>query len=228
MSKAAAPSDRLSRRRILQVAGVVAGVLGYEALVHRLAVAGGGHGPGPLLAVAPLLLAACWLIWLRSRVVSMVLVAAVLVISLLLHAVHAAIPDLKLLYPVPHIAAHLVLLWFFGRTLYPGEVALVTRIARYEHGSLPPDIERYTRQVNWAWCVYFAAMAIVSAVLFATAPLSTWSWFANVLNLPLLVAMFVVEYVYRLLRFPNFSHASFLAAFRAFRAVGRASVIPGR
>jgi uncharacterized membrane protein len=213
---------------VLQIAGIAAGVLGYEALVHRLAVAGGGQGPGPLLAIAPLLFAGSWLIWLRSRVLSAVLAAAVLGIWLLLHAAHAAMPDLKLLYPVPHIAAHLVLLWFFGRTLYPGEVALVTRIARYEHGNLPPDIERYTRQVTWAWCIYFAVMAIVSATLFATAPLSTWSWFANVLNVPLLAAMFVVEYAVRLLRFPNFSHASFLAAFRAFRAVGRASVIQGR
>ena len=42
------------------------------------------------------------------------------------------------------------------------------------------------------------------------APLDVWSLFVNVLNVPLLVLMFGVEYGYRLLRHPNFPHASIM------------------
>jgi hypothetical protein len=41
----------------------------------------------------------------------------------------------------------------------------------------------------------------LSAALFAAAPLSVWSMFVNVLNIPLLIAMFVGEYAFRFIRF---------------------------
>jgi len=194
---------------------VVLGVLGYEGLVHWTAVSG-LRGAGPLCSLVPLLLFGCWLVGRRSRAG-----------GLLLHA-RSPLPDLKPLYPVPHIVVNLLLLSFFARTLRAGREPLVTQIARHEHGTLPPDIELYTRQLTWAWSIYFAAMALISLLLFALAPISAWSWFANLLNIPLLLLMFVAEYAYRLLRFPGFSHASFLTAMRAFRAVGRAAVIQSR
>ncbi len=83
--------------------------------------------------------------------------------------------------------------------------------------SFPPEIAGYTRRVTWAWCVFFAGMALTSVLLFVFAPLSSWSVFNNLLNLPLVVVMYLTEYAWRRRRFPNFSHASIAVVFRAFR-----------
>jgi uncharacterized membrane protein len=112
---------------------------------------------------------------------------------------------------------YLFLLWYFGRTLRPGNEALITRLATYVHGALPDEIKGYTRRATWAWCLFFAGMALVSVLLFALAPLATWSLFANVLNLPLVAAMYLGEYAYRRLRYPDFTHASIATVIRALQ-----------
>ena len=121
-----------------------------------------------------------------------------------------------LVYVVPHVGAYLFMFWLFGHTLMPGRVAVITRLARLVHGTLPEEIERYTRNVTRAWCLFFTGMALTSLLLFIFAPLAVWSVFANLLNLPLIVAMFLAEYLFRILRHPNFSHASIRDSVRAF------------
>jgi uncharacterized membrane protein len=71
-------------------------------------------------------------------------------------------------------------------------------------------------------------MALTSLLLFAFASLPAWSLFVNVLSLPLIAAMFIAEYVYRVLRYRRFSHASLFAGVRAFRELGHSSASPGR
>jgi uncharacterized membrane protein len=107
---------------------------------------------------------------------------------------------------VPPLASFGLFLWFFARTLRAGREPLVTSIARFVHGTLTPEIERYTRAVTAAWCVFFAGMAITSAALAAFAPLAVWSLFANLLAYPLVGLMFAAEYAIRLRRFPDFRH----------------------
>jgi uncharacterized membrane protein len=130
---------------------------------------------------------------------------------------------LSVLNAVPHAAINLLLLGVFGRTLVRGREPLVTGIARRVHGSLRPHIESYTRSVTLAWCVFFAAQVVVSAILFATAPLDTWSLFVNVLSFPLIVLMFVGEYLYRIARFPDHPHVSILKGIEMYAAQGRAA-----
>jgi uncharacterized membrane protein len=96
-------------------------------------------------------------------------------------------------------------------------VPLITRLANHVHGELPAEIARYTRRVTWAWCGFFAAMVLASMLLFLLEPLPVWSVFNNLLNLPLVVAMYLCENAWRLWRYPNFSHASIATVFRAFR-----------
>jgi uncharacterized membrane protein len=228
MFRTAAPNDRPRHRHVLSVLLVLLGVLGYEGLAHWSAVSGGAPGAGPLFSFVPVLLLLCWIFWRQSRTGALAVLLAVVIALFTLLRARQSLPDLKLLYPVPHITVYVLLLWFFGRTLRAGREPLVTRIARHEHGTLPADIELYTRRVTWAWCVYFAVMASASLLLFAVAPLAVWSWFANVLNVPLILLMFLAEYAYRVLRFPNFAHASFFTAIRAFRDLGRAAVMQGR
>lgn len=119
---------------------------------------------------------------------------------------------------LPQVFCYLGLLWLFGRSLFADRQALVTRMARFVHGSdLPADIERYTRQVTILWSLFFAIMIVVSLVLLLFVSVESWLFFANVLNLPLVVGVFVGEYGYRWLRFPDFAHVSLAGSIRAFR-----------
>ena len=130
---------------------------------------------------------------------------------------HAAIVDaqttsmrmaLGLLNGVPHAVINILLIGVFGRTLKGGREPLITGFARRVHGTLPADIELYTRRITLAWCVFFAAQVLVSALLFALASLETWSVFVNLLSGPLVVLMFAGEYLYRIVRFPDHAHVS--------------------
>lgn len=56
----------------------------------------------------------------------------------------------------------------------------------------------YTRRVTWAWCCFFAAQLATSVTLFFFTPVVVWSFFVNVLDLPLVVVMFLAEYRCRL------------------------------
>jgi uncharacterized membrane protein len=77
-------------------------------------------------------------------------------------------------------------------------------------------MERFTRNLTIAWCVFFAAQLIASALLFAFAALATWSLFVNLLNLPLLALMFAGQLVYRMVRHPDYPRVSIWRALEAF------------
>ena len=208
--------------------GVAAVVIGYAAATHWAVASGHADTLGIALALTPVLVGLVWLsararqpIWIRLSAVAAVLGLAVL-------AARRATLAVSLLYPLPSVMVYGGLLWIFARTLAPGREALVTRLARQVHGALPEDITAYTRQVTWAWCAFFAAMGLTSLFLFAFASLAVWSLFVNLLGLPLICAMFVAEYIYRVLRYRHFSHAPLFASVWAFHKFGRGSVSPGR
>lgn len=132
------------------------------------------------------------------------------------HAGPARPAWLALLAGAPHAVGYVFMLWLFGRTLRRGSEALITGLARRVHGELPPHLEAYTRALTRAWCVFFGAQLATSALLLGFASLDAWSLFVNVLNLPLVVAMFVADYVYRVIRYPEGPHASIGQAMAAF------------
>jgi uncharacterized membrane protein len=117
----------------------------------------------------------------------------------------------------PQVFCYLALLWVFGRSLRSGREALLTRFARFVHGEISADIARYTRQITIFWTAFFAVMALTSASLLVFVSVAAWLFFANVLNLPLLVCVFVAEYVYRSMRFPGVAYPSLGATVTAFR-----------
>jgi uncharacterized membrane protein len=121
---------------------------------------------------------------------------------------------------IPHALAYSTLLLCFGWSLLPGREAALTRAAVYIRGPLPHELHIYTRRVTRAWCVFFAAQLVGSAVLFVWAPLEVWSFFVNVLNVPLVLLMFGGEYAYRVLRFPAYRHDSFADMIRLFTRAG--------
>jgi uncharacterized membrane protein len=195
---------------------LAAGVIAYQVLVYCLIVNQPDGVLGEGLMAAPLLVVGgCVLLRTRRGRILLALLTGAGVILFLLWGAIGVSPTL--FYPLPYLTVYLLLLWLFGRTLIPGGQALITRLATHVHGELPVEIARYTRRVTWAWCVFFAAMAMTSMVLFVLEPLPVWSAFNNLLNLPLVMAMYCGEYAWRLWRYPNFSHASIATVFRAFR-----------
>jgi uncharacterized membrane protein len=105
---------------------------------------------------------------------------------------------------LPHAMAYSALLVGFGYTLLPGHEAILTRAVTAVRGPLPAEMIVHTRRVTLAWCCFFAAQLLGSLLLYLFAPLEVWSLFINVLNLPLVVLMFVVEGLYRFFRFRDF------------------------
>jgi uncharacterized membrane protein len=212
----------LSRRRgVVLVAGWLVGIVAYQLVIHRLLADGQHAGLARVLVLAPLALAlASIALTVRSPRVRLlaVLSGLGLVAAMLWGARSAAAPLLAI-----HMGAYVALAALFGATLLPGREALATRIARAVHGTLPPALERYSRTVTWVWTAFFLTMAGLSAGLYWLASLATWSFFVNVLNLPLLVLMFVCEYAYRVRTYPQFRHAAFLTGILAFRAVAAQS-----
>ncbi len=121
---------------------------------------------------------------------------------------------------ISHTAIYLSFLLLFAQSLRPGCSALVTDLARRIRGTLSPAMVRYTRTVTKAWCLFFTAQLLTSAILLAWAPPAVWSLYVNLLDLPLILTMFVTEYAVRRLRFRGETHASPAAAIRSFSARG--------
>jgi uncharacterized membrane protein len=216
MSSKIEPFSRALQTGWTKAALLAAAVIAYQVLVYCMIVDQPDGGLGEGLMVAPLLVVAgCVLGRSRRGRVLLAVLAVLGVLGFLLWRAFGASPGL--FYPVPYLTVYMFLLWLFGRTLRPGRQSLVTRLAAHVHGELPTEIARYTRRVTWAWCVFFATMAMTSMLLFLLEPLPIWSVFNNLLNLPLVVAMYLGEYAWRLWRYPNFSHASIATVFRAFR-----------
>lgn len=124
------------------------------------------------------------------------------------------------IYLIQHAGSHAVLgIWFGGSLIAASNgtgPALVTRLATQVHGPLPPAIVGYTTRVTALWAGYFVLMALASCLLFAFGSLAAWSILANLVTMPLIVALFLIEYAVRLRRHPEFDHVSIIEGIRAF------------
>lgn len=116
------------------------------------------------------------------------------------------------------VGINAVLAFVFGRTLTGGRQPLVTRVAAMVHEEMSPELNRYTRQVTLAWTLFFIAVASTSAGLFFLAPIEAWSVFANILSLPLMGLMFLVENEVRKRTLPKRDQVGLIGTVRAIRA----------
>ena len=190
-------------------------VIGYPLVLHQFVLKNASGVVGVALAIVPLLIGVLWQIrHARHRVVLALGIVALTVLGL--YAWQTNFIDFSAAYFLPHVLMYLALMAFFGHTLLPGRQALITRLALgIQGGELPPEIITYTRQITWVWTMFFAATALISWLLYRYATLDSWSWFANVMSLPLSVALFVGEYWFRLRRFPDFDHIPLLKGIQA-------------
>jgi uncharacterized membrane protein len=203
-------------RRIVPWLGIAALVIGYPLLAHYTNESAHSGNLGALVAIAPVVLIALALAWRSRR--RFIMLALVLLLCI---ALWAAWPELEnhfeLVYWLQHVGMQLILFVTFGRTLIAGRQPLCTRFAQAVHVLVTPQHEIYSRQVTIAWTLFFAAMALVSTLLFFLAPLATWSVFANFLTLPLVALMFIAEHWVRRWVLPDLRHTHILDAVRAYR-----------
>src|SRR4051812_25184584 len=108
---------------------------------------------------------------------------------------------------IPHAVAYTSLLAVFGSSLLRGRTPVVSLLSERLSGRpLSPEMGRYTRAVTAAWCCFFLFQLAGSLVLLLAAPVAAWSLFVNILNIPLNLGMFGVEYAYRRFRFRDYRH----------------------
>ena len=203
-------------RRILRWLGIITLLIGYPLLAHYTNESAHNGNLGALVALAPVILLVLVVVW-RSPQRSVMLGVLLLACATLWAEWSALEQHFGLVYWLQYLGMQLVLFTTFARTLIAGRQPLCTRLAEAVHAPLTPQQEIYTRQVTVAWTLFFAAMALVSTLLFFLAPLTTWSVFANFLTLPLVVLMFIAEYWVRRWILPDMQHTHILDAIRAFR-----------
>lgn len=203
--------------RLALSAGAIAA---YGALAHWLMVHAAASPWAVLLLLGPLLLSfAAWALaqrrWGVLGLVALGLVAAWQA---------GGVGDVNRLYVLQHAGIHAALAAAFALSLRAGAVPLITRVALRVHGgSMPPAKHAYTRHVTLAWAAYFAAMVAASLALYALAPWSWWSLFANLLTPLSLVLMMVGEWRLRYWLHPEFERVPIATAVRAFRETPAAS-----
>jgi uncharacterized membrane protein len=191
--------------------------VGYQVLVHSALLDSHANALRFGLAAIPLLIAALWVAKAaRNKLLwgGLLFVACVGVYAIDRTA-HAALPATNAL---THATINLFMLWFFGRTLLRNREPLITGFARKVHGTLPTYIEAYTRRVTIMWCLFFTAQLVISALLLRFATLDVWSFFVNMLSLPLVVLTFLSEYGYRVMRYRSFQHAPLFKGVAVFAA----------
>lgn len=206
-------------------AAIAALGVAYSVLAHFAAA-----NPHPDLfdaavAIAPLLALAVLLAW-RSPQRPWMLLMCMASAAALYAASDWLVQHFNWVFLLQHAGMQALLGLAFARSLRAGQVPMVSRFAAVVHGSLSPALARYTRQVTWAWTLYFAVMTTLSLLLFWLAPVAVWSVLANLLNLPLLVLMFAAEYGARLYFLAPSDRAGPLEAIRAYRHAGTRAAPP--
>ena len=176
--------------------------LGYQFFIHKIILSGQLTPITATLVFIPFVAAAGWAIALELGLRLALLITATMTILGLAWVNMFGLPS-AIIFGLPHLVTNLFLMWLFARTLKDGREPLITSIARRVHGSLKADIEIYTRRVTYAWSLFFLLQVVLSVGLYIFASLAAWSMFINILNAPLILLMFVCEYSYRILRYPD-------------------------
>jgi uncharacterized membrane protein len=200
--------------RLLQVGAVAALAVAYACLAHYTN-ASGSRAAGAALALAPLgvaALAACARAGWRGLPFALALAGGIAWLWPWMMSHYG------MLYWIEHAGTQCLIGYAFARSLAPGREPLCSRFARMVHGALEPAVAAYTRALTRVWALFSFGMAFVSTALYLAAPLRVWSLFANFITGPLIVLMFVGEYLLRRRLLPHVEHAGILAGIEAYRA----------
>jgi uncharacterized membrane protein len=182
--------------RRLQLAAVGVFIVAYSGLSHYSNSHAQARDLATILALAPMLTVGLLLLW-RWRGALTASLAAAGVGVLCFHFWPLFKQNFSLVYLIQQLGFYGLMAATFGVSLLPGRLPLCTQLADKVHGPLGPPELRYTRQVTAAWVWFFVANMAATVLLYAFAPLRTWSLFVNFCSLPLIGLMFAVEYAIR-------------------------------
>ena len=187
----------------------------FAVLAHAALVEGVSPAVGAALSTLPLVLLVLWFARRTRHRAAIVIAALAVGLALWLGwgRLERHFPDLLF---VEHAASNLFLAVLFGRTLAGGREPLITTFARLVHGSLPPEVLRYTRSVTIAWTLFFAALFTASCALYLTGERAAWSVLANFATPIGVGAMFAIEYAVRHRVLPHWEHVGIMGGVRAF------------
>lgn len=197
------------------MAATVTGLAAYAWGAHQVA---SGIWQGLLAAVLTLLpfalpaLVLAWHSHWRKSALVVCLAAIWLFLTVWPQFAHHA----NIVFLLQGVGINLLLGIMFGRTLTAGQQPLCTTFASLTHPAPSARLLCYTRQVTWAWTLYFFISILVSVGLFLLAPQTVWSAFNNLLSAPLLGLMFVGEYLIRCRVLPANERSGFTDAIRAY------------
>ncbi|GAP37293.1 hypothetical protein [Piscinibacter sakaiensis] len=212
MAGANGVEGRRAERRILLGIG---GVLAYAALSHALMLHAADRPWAAAALLAPGVLAgAGWALAQGRR--GLLLGCTLVLAGLVAWSLAGSQASVQHLYLAQHAGIHVALGAVFGASLRIGATPMITGFARRVHrAGLSPAMAAYTRRLTAVWAGYFFAMAALSVALFAAAPWSAWSLFANLLTPASVALLFLGEHLLRYRLHPEFERAHWRDALRA-------------
>lgn len=211
----------ISPAQLLRFLAVVVFLVAWAVLAH-FGTAGESHPDlSVLLGVAPIIAALGLLLW-RNRHPLLTGCGIALMLGGLAWLWPTLRQNIPLLFFVQHVGTNLALATLFGRSLVGDGEALITQLARaVHHGEISERKRQYTRQATLAWTLFFLTNALISAFLWAFASQAVWSVFANLLSMPMLIAMFIAEHFWRLHALPPEERPSIAQVACAYQMHGK-------
>ncbi len=203
--------------RRLQLAAVVLFFIAYSVLSHYSNLNPQAHDLRTLLALAPMLTLGLVLLWRSSGALTALLAAAAT--AYLLRTFWPLLTqNFSIVYLVQQAGFYSIMAFTFGRSLRKDRVPLCTELADRLHGPLSALELRYTRNVTVAWALFFLLNLAATFLLYRFAPLRIWSLFVNFCSLPLILLMFVAEYLVRRRVLPQVRRSGLIATLRVYFA----------
>ncbi|WP_298135291.1 hypothetical protein [Acidiferrobacter sp.] len=193
----------------IRAIAVATAFLVYPVVSYRATVATHRAAQAALLALLPVLVVTLAMAW-AGRPRSLRLGAWGLLTAVAWHDRAFMTAHYSWLYLGENVGMMVLLCGLFARSLRPSRTPLISRLSLLMRGSLSPLLARYTRRVTALWAGLFGALAIVSLLLFFEAGIRIWAFYANILMWPIMVFVFVGEYLVRLAVVPAEERAGFL------------------
>ena len=206
-----------STARRLRWLGIAVVMITYAILANHTNQSSHDSTLGTLVAIAPIVLAATLLAWRSRQRISMLVLAVILAGTSLWFAWPLLKQHYDWIYWLEHESLQLILFTTFARTLIANRQPLCSQFAEIlQGGPLTPAHARYAYKVTVAWTVFFAIMIMTSTWLFFMYPIAIWSIFSNFVFLPLVMLMFIMEFIIRKWTLPDIAHADLMAALRIY------------
>jgi uncharacterized membrane protein len=196
------PAEGAGGMQRIQLAGILALIIGYAVLSHYSASSPDKKTLGSALSIGPVLLIGMLLAWRWTRPATAILISVLMCAFL-----YAYWPVIERNYEWADLAqqcgAYSLIALTFARSLFGGRIAVCTQLAEKLHAGLTPAEITYTRHATVAWLVFYALMAMAILILFFEASLRIWSLFVNFAAFGLIILMGVADHLIRLRVLPR-------------------------